>query len=231
MMNSTRVPRRPMTVNDLNNALEYEKRRQTHLRGLERQIRQREHLLGSGMGDAPTSPGGAPLINQLKKVLPAKFLPGNIGAITDLKWPNFLLVPRFVLGNNPILTVAFEQTQAVEVGQEASFVIMAIARYSWSEDTAGEKAPLNITIRSRQSSRQFNDNPIPIQMIGDLAHPFVFSSPLPIQAQDFIEITMKTWITAPMQLAGEGNHEFVLFGERMKEGSEYEFLTKYLQSL
>lgn len=216
----------------LQNLIANEQRRTQQLRGLERQIRTREHVLsGSGrFGEGPVGPGGAPLMEHLKKILPKKYLPGNAGQLSNLQWPNFLPIPRFDLGTDPILNPGFNPApQGVEVGQEAAFIVMAIAWFAWSEDTAGQKAPLSVTIRSRQSSRQFNDNPIPIQLIGDHSRPLILPVPLPVQPMNYIDVYLSTWLQAPMQLTGSGKHEFVLFGQRVKDGSEWDFLKSYLR--
>jgi hypothetical protein len=166
------------------------------------------------------------LYEQLKQFLPKSMLPGNIGDIDKVTWP-FWYTASFDLGINPTLGQATKQVRSFQVSNEAAFLLMAIGRKAWDASLAGDLAPLQIDIRDRQSSRQFNDRSIPIQQIGKKYRKSVLPTPMLIYPNAFIDVTMSSWLTADMATVGNGKHEFYFFGYRIRG----EDMTKMLSSV
>ena len=105
------------------------------------------------------------LKEQLMSVLPQNMLPGNVGDVNKVTWP-FWYVGTFNFGTNPTYGPLTRTTQSFQVSQEAGLLLMAIGRKAWDNSIAGDLAPLQLEVRDRQSSRQFNDRPMPLQNIG-----------------------------------------------------------------
>ena len=155
------------------------------------------------------------LRGQLKQILPQYMMPGNVGEINKVTWP-FWYTVSFDLGTDPTIGPNTRQTQSFQISQEACFLLMQVTRKPFSYDNAGDLAPLAITIKDRQSSRQFNDLPIPIQNIGKKKNGTILPTPMYFAPNAFVEVELTSWITADMASTGNGKHEFVFFGYRMR---------------
>ena len=156
------------------------------------------------------------LSTKLKQVLPPHMVPGNVGNVNKVAWPFWYRI-EFDFGVNPSWTPATRQVQSFQVTQEAAFLLMAIARKPWDSTTAGDRAPLLIQFVDRQSSRQFNDRPIPIQNIGKRKDPTILSTPHLIMPNAFIDCTITSVLTSgTMANVGNGKHEFTFFGYRTR---------------
>lgn len=155
----------------------------------------------------------------LKKFLPANLLPGNVGDIDKVTWP-FWFPLTFNFGTNPTYNSATRQLQSYQVSNEAGFLLMSIGRKAWDGSIAGDLAPLQVEIRDRQSSRQFNDRPIPIQMIGKKSRRTVLPTPMLISPNAFLDVTMTSWVPdtglLSMPTVGNGRHELSFFGYRIR---------------
>lgn len=155
---------------------------------------------------------------KLASVLPAYMIPGNVGDIDKVTWPYWFPV-TFDFGANPTWTSATRQVQSFQVTQEAGFLLMALGRKVWDSTNAGNLAPLQVEIRDRQSSRQFNDRPIPIQNIGLRHQPTIFSTSLFIMPNAFIDFTMTSFVAAGENMptiSAASKHEIVCFGYRIR---------------
>lgn len=155
------------------------------------------------------------LLEQLKQIVPAHLLPGNVGDIDKVTWQFFYPI-TFDFGLNPTYTTGTKQVQNFQVSNEAAFLLMAIGRKAWDNTNASDLAPLQIEIRDRQSSRQFNDRPIPLQMIGKKSRRTVIPTPMLIAPNAFIDVTMTSFVTADMPTTGIGKHELYFFGYRIR---------------
>ena len=93
---------------------------------------------------------------------------------------------------------------------------MSISRKSYGYSTSSELAPLQVEIRDRQSSRQFNDRPIPMQMIGKKSRPTVLPTPLLIMPNAFIDVTVSSWLTGSQATVGSGKMQFSFYGYRIR---------------
>ncbi len=155
------------------------------------------------------------LKQKLTSFLPPYMIPGNVGDISEVTWPHWDTV-NFDFGIDPSWSPATTQTQSFQVTQEAGFILTAITRKSVGYDHASELAPLQIKITDRQSSRQFNDRPIPLQMIGKRSKPTVLPTGMLIMPNGFIDVTATSWITASMAATGVGKFSLTLFGYRLR---------------
>jgi hypothetical protein len=164
------------------------------------------------------------LRSHLKQFLPPYMMPGNVGGYTEVTWP-FWETVSFNFGTDPSWSSATRQVQSFQVTQEAGWLVTHLARKSYGYNTASELAPLQIEIRDRQSSRQFNDRSIPIQMIGRRSKPTVFPTPLLIMPNAFIDVIMSSWVDGTMPTTGSGRLDLILFGYRIRVGDEDKVLS------
>lgn len=156
------------------------------------------------------------LKQHLQNLLPPGMVPGNVGHINEVVWPFFHLL-TFDFGTNPTYnTNSTRQIQSFQVTQEACLLLTKITRKAFSYDTAGEKAPLQITLRDRQSTRQLNDRPFPLQMLGKKARPTVLPTPYLLMPNASLEVEMTSWVPADMTTTGSGKHQIVFEGYRIR---------------
>lgn len=186
------------------------------IRRLEKQMR-KEHKMANHKELSVGAIEGNPstLKDHLRKYLPAHMLPGNVGEYNKVTWPFWFQV-NFDFGNNPTWSSATRQVQSFQVTNEAAFLLMSVTRKSYAYSTAGELAPVQLEIRDRQSSRQFNDKPIPMQMFGIKSRPSILPTPMLIMPNAFIDVTMSSFVPAPQVTAGSGKFEYSFFGYRVR---------------
>jgi hypothetical protein len=185
------------------------------IRRLEKKMRKENKMLDQRFGLGAVNGDPAKLKSNLKSILPPHMVPGNVGGLNKVAWPFWFQV-NFDLGTNPTYSPATRQTQSFQVTNEAAFLLMAISRKSYAYSTSGELSPLQIEIRDRQSSRQFNDRPIPIQMIGIKSRPSILPTPLLMMPNAFIDVTMSSWLQGSQVTAGSGKFQFSFFGYRVR---------------
>lgn len=160
--------------------------------------------------------GNMNLKEELARKLPVNLMPGNVGDLAKVAWPFWFQV-NFDFGPAPTWTPATSQTSSFQVTQEAAFLIMGIYRKSNSYSTAGELAPLLLQIRDRQSSRLFMDKPMPWQTIGKKSRPTIFSTPMLVMPNAFIDVTLTTFATNQATAPGEsGKQQVSFFGYRVR---------------
>jgi len=149
--------------------------------------------------------------------LPANMRPGNVGDYNSVTWPMWYQV-NFDFGTNPSYTSNTRQTQNFQNTQEAGFLLMAISRKHYGYDTASALAPLQVEIRDRQSSRQFNNNPIPLPMFGRRSHPTVMPTPMFFAPNAFVDVTCTSWMASgnTMATTGSGKFQLSFFGYRVR---------------
>src|SRR5690606_6088756 len=142
---------------------------------------------------------------------PAHLRPTNVGNLHGVQWW-YLQSIAIDFGTNPTLTSTLESTASFQVTQEAAFIMMAISWAPRSSTTSGLLGPYTIKrIQDRQSSRQFNDSPIPVQMIGTRSMPSVLPTPMVVMPNAFIDVTMGTWLAPGQSQAttGSGYHQIL----------------------
>lgn len=169
-----------------------------------------------------------PLKQHLKNILPAYMVPGNVGDFTEVTWP-FWHTVEFDFGTNPVFGPNTRQTKSFQVTQEAGFLVTGISRKTYAYSTASELAPLQIEIRDRQSSRQLNDRPIPLQMIGKKSRQTVLPTAYLLMPNAAVDIIMSSWLTADAAASvGSGKVEISIHGYRMRiEDAEKVLSTVY----
>ena len=154
---------------------------------------------------------------ELKAKLPARLVPGNVGTYQTVRWP-YIFNLVFDFGDSPVLNVNTAQTQSFQVPNEAAFLLYAIYRKSWNYDVSGELGPYQMTFRDRQSSRQFNDNPVPIQVIGKRSKPFIFPIPFLIMPNANFDVLMTSFSETNMPTVGASTMDFAFAGRRIRVG-------------
>jgi hypothetical protein len=155
------------------------------------------------------------LKSHLQQILPPGMVPGNVGQINEVMWPFFSVI-TIDFGTNPTYGPSTRQAQSFQVTQEACLLISKISRKSFAYSTAGELAPLQLTIRDRQSSRQLNDRSFPLQMIGKKSRPCVLPTPYIVMPNGFFEVEVTSWLTANQVTVGNGKHQFIFEGYRIR---------------
>ncbi len=157
------------------------------------------------------------MVAKLRKFLPEHLIPSNVGGYDSVAWP-FWFQANFDFGANPTITSASRQTSSFQVTQEAAFLLMAVYRKGYEYGTSGDLGPWQLEIRDRQSSRQFNDKPIPMQVIGNKSRPSILPTPMIIQPNAFMDITMSSWLPSGVSQAttGSGKFQFSFFGYRTR---------------
>jgi hypothetical protein len=190
------------------------------IRRIERKLRKewkRSHTMSANMPLGAVEGDVATLKQNLAQVIPPYMMPGNVGGYNKVTWPFWFQV-NFDFGTNPTWSSAIRSTQSFQVTQEAAFLLMAISRKSYGYSTASELSPTQVEIRDRQSSRQFNDRPIPYQMIGKKSRPSVLPTPLLVMPNAFIDVTMSSWLPNGVSQAtvGTGKFQLSFFGYRIR---------------
>jgi hypothetical protein len=165
---------------------------------------------GNGMGGGDV---GA-LKRHLEKVLPAGLIPGNVGDQGNVTWPFWYQVD-FDFGSDPEWTPTTLQTQSFQVTQDSAFLLASIGRSSAAGYTAGDMAPLQVSIRDRQSTRQFSDTPIPFAMFGRRSHPMVLPTPMLIMPNAWVDCTMTSFVSTSLDSTGNGLLQLIFFGYRV----------------
>lgn len=157
------------------------------------------------------------LQTSMQQSLPAYMLPSNVGDINEVAW-FFWEQMTFDFGTDPVWSPLTNQQQSFQVTQEAGFLITSISRTYNSYTTAGALAPLQVSFRDRQSSRQFNDNPIPLQTIGIKGKPTILPTPYFLLPNAFFDGFMTSFQTNnPGQATvGTSRHQLSFFGYRMR---------------
>jgi len=157
------------------------------------------------------------LQGELSKAIPAYLMPGNVGAYSKVTWP-FWYSMNFDFGTNPTWTTNSRQTQSFQVSQEAAFLVSALSLKTYSYSTASALAPLQIELKDRQSTRQFNDRPIPMQMIGKRSKPTVLPTAMLLMPNAFFDVTISSWVPSGVSQAttGTGKFQVTFYGYRVR---------------
>lgn len=157
------------------------------------------------------------LDDELAKKLPAHMMPGNVGLNDKVTWP-FNFTVNFDFGANPVWSSSSSKQSFFQVTQDAGFLLCGISRDSSKFDSAGTLAPLGLDIRDRQSARQFNNSPIPLQMIGRSSKYTQFHEPLWINPSAFVDITVSSLLNTQtaVNTSTESKLSLNFFGYRMR---------------
>ena len=185
-----------------------------NLRSRERSLNARSALLKS----QPLVSDRGGLRNNIEKIIPKHLRPQNIGHFNEVLW-NYWFPFDFDFGTDPTYDNTTRETTVTQVDQEAGFLLTSISRSATDPGQSGAFAPLHITVRDLQSTRQFNDEPIPLQQIGQKGEPTCLDTPLYFPPNARIELTISSWIPKGSSFAttGSGKHQIVLGGFRVRE--------------
>lgn len=164
--------------------------------------------------------------DELLSKIPRHMMPGNVGDTNKVIWP-FHFTVEFDFGANPVWSSATRATKFFQVTQDAGFLLCGVARTSSSFDAGSELAPLGLDIRDRQSARQFNNSPIPIQMIGRSSKYTQFHEPLWINPSAFVDVTLSSLLNTATIANTSASAKITLtfFGYRMRSGGKTEMGT------
>lgn len=194
-----------------------------HLTNIKRTLREREKTLNARMMML-NSPESFPannvkaLKNSLLGNLPSHMVPGNVGGINEVTWP-FLFQINLDIGDDPIVVDSRFTRGSFQVDQEAAFLMMSISR-SHNTNAAGQSAtinaPLQVEIIDRQSSRRFNNAPMPLQMIGQNSCPSIMPTPMYVQPNAFIDFVVNGIPSTDQEFTGSGSFQLSFFGYRIR---------------
>lgn len=163
------------------------------------------------------------LRDNISKILPKHLVPTNVGDYRQLLSP-YWYHAEFNLGTNITITPNYTATASIQIHQDAGFLLTTIQRYTKVQGTAGFAIPLGLTIRDNQSTRQFNDRPIPLNSIGFRARPTKLVTPMLLRPNASVTLTLSSliddiagwsWI-----LAGDSYQEIMLGGLRVNMADE-----------
>lgn len=181
-------------------------------------MNKRRKLLSS----QPVVRSGEGLAENLASFLPKHLVPKNVGHINKVAWPFEYSIDfdLSVVGAWPDFTNATQLVKSFQVSQEAAFLMMGISRHADDYDTGGDLGPWTIEFRDRQSSRFFNDAPIPIQMIGQRGYLSYLAVPFLILPNAFMEIQLKNFLANGITQSAPGNStgksQFTCWGYRFR---------------
>lgn len=180
------------------------------------------------ISNQPIVTQGQGLHQNLSSILPGNLVPGNVGQINKVAW-NFYYAVNFDLsetqswidiGGDGGIDANTKQTRSFQVSQEAAFIFMGIMRKAEDYSSVGDLGPLAIDYRDRQSSRFFNDNPIPIQNIARKGYMTYLAVPMLLMPNASFELTLSSYleagVTQDANSGDSGKHQFVLYGYRTR---------------
>lgn len=185
------------------------------LRADERGLRARQELLATQPQVNKTN-----LRQSLGDYLPPHLMPGNVGGFNCVTWPFWFQV-GFDFGTDPAIVGGgvTSQTQNFQVTQEAAILLLGVSRQANTYGTSGHLGPWSITVRDNQSSRQFNDQPVPIQMISSApGRPTKLPTVMLMMPNAIVSCVMTNWLPAGTTQAtvGSGVQQFSFFGYRIR---------------
>jgi hypothetical protein len=194
----------------------------SQLESVRETIRAQERSLNARARTLSTQPqvNKTNLRQSLGAYVPPHLMPGNVGPLNAVVWPFWFPVDFDYGADYTIKGGGMDlQVQNFQVTQEAAMLLIAVTRQADTYDTAGHLGPWSITVRDNQSSRQFNDQPIPIQMISRTGGlPTKLPTAMLLYPNAQIQIQMNSWIPAGTNQAtvGSSHMQFSFFGYRIR---------------
>lgn len=192
-----------------------------------RDARNREQSLRARIKSTSGTPviGSADLGPNLTKILPPSLMPKNVGDLAQVMWDFFFTV-ELDFGTDPTFDLNSKKIGTFKVDQEASFMLMGFSRTYHDNDKAGRGAPISITLRDLQSTRQFNDVAWPIQNIGEAGLPTKLETPLLFAANATVQVEASCWLPEPMNTVGNGKQEITFYGLRVRDTDNIKVLSQ-----
>lgn len=157
------------------------------------------------------------LKEHLEGLLPPELVPSNVGSISEVTW-GFFYQLDFDLGNNITFDHNFRAERSFKVNAEAAFLVTRIYRDTRDQDQAGFAAPLCVSMKDMQSSRQLNDNPIPVQAIPSKGYYWELPVPFLIYPSASLSLELTSWLPVGVSLPTEGSNYqgFTFYGARVR---------------
>jgi len=154
----------------------------------------------------------------LKAVLPKHLVPSNVGNLKEILWPYWLHFEfDFSVNNDAVFPVNGITEITRQISQEAGFIVTSIFRDYKSSGIGGRGCPLKMTIRDRQSTRQFNDEPIQLQHIGEKGEGTVLSTPYLFMPNARITLELSSILGADYTATNESGYQSItMFGYRIR---------------
>lgn len=133
--------------------------------------------------------------------LPTELVPLNIGGIEKAAW-NMWYPNTFSFTGLTELNDNLKQSQFFQVTPEAAFIMTHI-EYSFplGKTPANESAPWALEFFDRQSTRQLQSNPIPVQIFGKQGWPSQLTTPYLLMPNAQFEVKLSCIQTLPFTLA------------------------------
>lgn len=169
------------------------------------------------------------LQQELLRKLPLDMQPGNVGNLRKVTW-NYWFNLNIEVGSDPTWSNTSKYTGQFQVDADAAFLLLWIARKSYSDGTAGENAPIQLVLKDTQSSRQFMEPnyPLPLQSIGTKSRPTILPTPFLLLPAAVLQAEITSWVPAPQATVGDGNIQLTFFGYRIRmDNPEKIFSTVY----
>ena len=178
-------------------------------------------LLSSRFQVKSSGQGGDMLNQYLKQFLPKRMQPGNVGDYDNVVWP-FWFPLDFDIGTDPVINSNLLFQKFTQITADGAFLLLSISLDAASVSESGLLAPLQVDIRDNQSSRQFNDRPIPIQNFGTNSRPAYLPTPYLFQPNATIQMNLTSWIPKGINMSttGSGVFQFLLGGLRIRTESD-----------
>lgn len=186
-------------------------RKRNELRNRERAVKARMQTLNA----MPVIPKDG-LAGNLARSIPPHLAPKNIGDLGSVMWDFFFNVV-IDFGTNPVYGPTVFREGSFKVDQEANLLLCGVNRAYHDLGNAGKYAPVNITLRDTQSTRQFNDVSFPIQNIGEKGRPTLLDTPLLLSKNATFKVEASSWLSETFATVGNGRHELVFFGLRVRD--------------
>jgi len=182
------------------------------------ELRQRERAVKARMYATSSNPviASDDLRPNLIKALPPHLVPKNVGDLGSVMWDFFFRV-ELDFGTDPTFDPTTMLKNSFRVDQEANLLLCGVSRNYQDIGPAGRGAPILITLRDAQSTRQFNDLSFPIQNLGEAGLPTMLDTPLLLSKNATFMVEASSWIPDSMPTIGDGKQELVFFGLRVRD--------------
>lgn len=197
-------------------------------RAQERQIQKMEQG-GNVLFDQPSVKQNA-LERHLNDILPPELIPSNVGDINQVQWGFFYEVD-FNFGIDPVWNSNVSARKSFKVTNESAFLVTRIYRDTDDAGIAGLEAPLTLTIRDLQSSRQLMDKGIPLQTIPSKGYFYELPIPFLLYPAASADLELKCWLPSGVSIpaSGVGTQNFTLYGARVRIQSPQAVLKSMFQ--
>lgn len=170
------------------------------------------------------------LEDHLKGILPPELIPSNVGDINQVQWGFFYEVD-FNFGDDPTWDSNVSARKSFKVSSEAAFLITRIYRDQDDAGVSGYEAPLTLTLRDLQSSRQFMDRGIPLQAFPSKGYFYELPVPFLLYPAASAELELKCWLPngISIETVGASKQSFTLYGAKVRVQSPEAILKAMFQ--